>query len=164
MTVERINPNLPISDRVEDLNDMMLEVNGKAIQGQFDRHEIDDLYSGTGLIRKYKRQYSFGDAATGANAWYNWKHIKAESGYSIWEFDSDIDYEHNKKNEIYVDDVVLTYMNEASARNITSFDTVYVYDGSTYVDNTAIACSECCTAFHQRHCHRLFVYSSSNLY
>ena len=45
MTIERINANQPISDRLTSLNSMIIEANGKVSQGQFDVNELDDIYS-----------------------------------------------------------------------------------------------------------------------
>lgn len=147
MSIEKINTALPPTDKIEDLNEQTLELEGLSTKGQFDKYEIQEIYSGCGLTRKYKRDYSFGDAATGSSAWYHWKHLKAESGYSIWEYDYDIDYAHVDENKLYFDDKLCTYKGDASAMEITKFDKVLVDNGSGYIDDTIEAGTEGGIAF-----------------
>ena len=140
MSITKLDKALPINDKIEDNNDMIIELDGKTSQAKFDKYEIDALYSGSGLQRKFIRETSL-SSTTGANAWYRWKHIKAESGYSIWKFDSDLNYIYNSKNEMYFDNRLVTNKGNATAESITSFDNVFTYDGS-YTDNTTEASSE----------------------
>ena len=55
MTVYKIDPLLPLSTRLSTLNDMVIETNGQTAQGQFNKNEVDQLYTATGLDRKYLR-------------------------------------------------------------------------------------------------------------
>jgi len=146
MTIEKVNAKLPTSDKIIDINDQIIEVNGLAQQGKFDVNELTALYADSGLTRKFTRNNSLG-ASTGANAWYNWAHLTDESGYSIWKFDSNISYAVNTNNSMYMDDKVFSYKGTAQAESITAFDSVLLYDGSDFTDNTTEAASEGGTAF-----------------
>ena len=145
MSITKLDKALPINDKIEDNNDMIILLNGKNAQAKFDKYELDALYSGSGLQRKFIRESSL-SSSTGANAWYRWKHIKAESGYSIWKFDSDLDYTYNSKNEMYFDNRLVTNKGAATAEDITAFDNIFTYDGS-YTDNTTEAATEGGTSF-----------------
>lgn len=145
MSITKLDKALPINDKIEDLNDQTLELSGITAQAKFDKYEIDALYSGSGLQRKFIRDSSL-SSSTGANAWYRWSHIKAESGYSIWKFDSDLDFIYNADNEMYFDNRLITNKGDATAESITSFDNVFTYSGS-YIDNTTEAATEGGTTF-----------------
>lgn len=145
MPITKIDKGLPVTDQLEDLNYQTLELDGKSAQAKFDRYELDALYSGSGMQRKYIRNFNL-SSATGSGAWYNWTHIKSESGYSIWKFDSDIDHNYNAYNEMYFDNKLMTNRGDASAEDITTFDNVFTYDGS-YTDNSVEAGTEAGTTF-----------------
>ncbi|KKL94697.1 hypothetical protein LCGC14_1862090 [marine sediment metagenome] len=147
MAIERINRALPPSDKIEALNNQTLELEGIAQQGRFDKWEVQEIYSGVGLTRKYKRDYSFGDAQTGGNAWYHWDHLKTETGYSIWQYDFDINYTHVDENQLLFDKRLCTYKGAATALDVTKFDKLFVFDGTTYVDRTVDGGAEGGTAF-----------------
>lgn len=145
MSITKLDKALPINNKIEDNNDMIIELDGKNAQAKFDKYELDALYSGSGLQRKFIRESSL-SSSTGANAWYRWSHIKAESGYSIWKFDSDLDYTYNANNEMYFDNRLVTNKGDANAEDITAFDNVFTYSGS-YIDNTTEAATEGGTTF-----------------
>ncbi len=63
MTIEKINSALPVSTKIDTLSDYTLQNKGSAKSGRFNRYEIDALYSGTGLSRKYIRDYTNIDLA-----------------------------------------------------------------------------------------------------
>ena len=121
MTIEKVNEKLPISDRVTKINNQVIEVSGLTDQAKFDVHEIEALYDDSGLtnggVRKFQRNYNM-SYNTGAGAWYNWTLLKDESGYSIWKYDSNINYEVDEGNLIYMDDKSLSYKGTASAMYI----------------------------------------------
>ena len=144
MAIERIDKNLPMSERIDKLNDQTLELSGKTEQAKFDVNEITNLFSGSGLGRKFIRNFSF-SATTGAGAWFNWEHLRAESGYSIWKFVTgagSYSYLPNAVNQLYLDNKIMNYKGTATAENITAFESVFVYDGLTYTDNTIEAGTE----------------------
>ena len=86
MTISKINQALPVSTKIDDLSDQILQAEGLAYQGKFNEYEIDALYSGTGLSRKYVRSLSLGHVRTGASSWYHWEHVTDGTGYGIWKF------------------------------------------------------------------------------
>lgn len=141
MSIEKINTNLPTTNKITKLNDQTVELDGRTAQAQFDGVELSAIYSGSGMMRQYLRNQSL-NASTGSNAWYNWTHLKAESGYSIWRFDGDVRFGYNADNEFYFDNNLIQNRGQATSEDITSFESVFVYDGSDYTDNTTEAASE----------------------
>lgn len=149
MSIYKINSGLPVSTKIERLNNMILELNGANVESEFNRYVIDELITGAGLMSRYKRNFGLGNANTGASAFYNWKHVKAETGYGIWRYDQDISYTHNAVNKVYFDGREVELAGDASSEDVTAFDLVYNYVDSTttYTDNTSEASSEGGTDF-----------------
>jgi hypothetical protein len=141
MSIEKVNSALPISTKITNLSDQILEVEGLATRGSFDQFEIDAIYSGTGLSRKYKRGYSLGHSRTGSSAWWNWSHVADGTGYGVWKMNV-YNFKDNAINLLTYDDKIVDYMGEATSENSTSFDSVFLYDGSTYTDKTAQAATK----------------------
>lgn len=129
--IYKVDTNLPVSTKISNVNDMVIEVNGKTVQGQFDKNELDQIYSDTGLDRKYLRNQILGN--THLN-YIDWSHYYAESGYSIWKI-TPTNYKHNSLNRLYMDDKVLDFRGQATSVN-SSYDKVFNYLSGLYVDNT----------------------------
>ena len=150
MTIEKVNAKLPVTDKITKLNDQIIEVSGLTDQAKFDVNENAAIYADTGLnngnVRKYLRNYNM-SANTGAGAWYNWTSLVDETGYSIWKYNSNINYEVNASNLLYMDNKSFVYKGTASAETIDTFDTVFQYDGADYTDNTTEAGTAEGTAF-----------------
>jgi len=146
MSINKINEHYPTTDKIELLNDQTVELDGRTKQAEFDKTELDAVYSGTGLHRKWKRNLSL-SGSSGASAWYNWNHIKSQTGYSIWRFDSTLGITYNSKNEMYFDNNSMNNKGDATSEDITAFDKVFTYDGSSYTDVTTEATTEGGTAF-----------------
>jgi len=134
MSVYKIDPLLPLSTRITTLNDMVLEVNGKTVQGQFDKNELDQLYTDYDFARKFLRDQLLGNTYLN---YTNWTHYYAETGYSIWKI-SPSRYKHNTSNQLYMDNKALDFRGEALAET-ASFDAVYDYLDDAYVDDTTDA-------------------------
>lgn len=145
MSIYKVSESLPITRKIELLNNMIMELNGKMNQGQFDKYELAGLFdsSGFGFPRIYNRDVYLGNTLGTYNSW---SHLKAETGYSIWKFPI-TDYTHSIENALYQDDTLLVNRGEATAENVTAFDYVYLYDGATFTDATTEAASEEGTAF-----------------
>jgi hypothetical protein len=143
MSIKKINNNLPITTKISQLNDMIMELNGLIAQGKFDINEIDALYTATAEDRQFLRNQSLGNTLT---TYSGWSHLYAEGGYSIWKY-SPTNYEYNSVNQLYMDNKVLENRLEASSETATTFDSVFVYNGSTYSDNTTEAGTENGTSF-----------------
>ena len=141
MSIDRINNALPTTNKVEDLNDQTIELDGRTAQAEFDKLELDAIYSGAGLQRQFRRNFSL-SVETGAGAWYNWDHIRTETGYSIWSHTGSIKLAHNANNEFYFDDKKLVYRGNADSENILAFGKVFTYDGASYTDVTTEAAVE----------------------
>jgi len=138
VTIQRISSDLTTTTKIEQLNDMIMQLNGLVSKGRFDKNEIDSLY--TTLLasnRKFNRDVSLGNTLTNYN---NWSHVIAESGYSIWKI-AISDYTYNALNALYLDDKLLENKGEASSESASSFNKVFSYDGETYTNNTTEAAS-----------------------
>ena len=145
MSIKRVDNDLPASTKIKQLNDMILELNGKVQQGKFDKNEIDQIYDAIPSSRKFKREQGVGNTDS---TYSNWSHLKAEDGYSIWKYTVS-DYTYNSLNKLYMDGEALTLKEEALSESATTFDLVYLYDGAltTYTDDTTEAGTEGGTAF-----------------
>jgi len=146
MSIYKINNNLPNADKIEDLNDMTIEVNGKVSQGTFNKNEVDDLYALLPIDRKYLRNQLLGHTLA---TYSGFTHLKAESGYSIWKY-SPTNYQYNSLNQFYFDDKLIVNKGEATSESATAFTSVFLYNGdsgSGYTDDTAEAATEGGTAF-----------------
>jgi len=145
MAIYKINNNLPTTTKIETLNDMIIELYGLISQGKFDENEITALYDvlGSAYTRKFLRNVSLGHSLL---TYSGWSHLIAETGYSIWKF-SPTNYLYSILNNLYLDDRVLDNRGLATAESATTFDTVYLYDGSTYTDNTTEAGTDNGTEF-----------------
>ena len=143
MSVYKLNQNNTTTKKIELLNDMIIETDGKITSAKFDKNELDQLFNDLGLNRKYKRNVGIGNTES---TYTRWTHIKAEDGYSIWKYTPD-DYTYDSNNKLYFDGKVLENRGEADSESATAFDLVYLYDGSTYTDNTSEASTEGGTEF-----------------
>lgn len=145
MSIEKVNSNLPLTDKLSLLNDMILEVNGKNEQGKFDKNEVDQLFTDLNIDRKYVRNYEMGHTLS---TYTGWSHIHSESGYSIWKYTIS-DYTYNSLNKVYFDDKVLDGRGEAGSEVAQTYDLVYFYDDTltTYNNYTSEAGTEAGTEF-----------------
>jgi len=146
MDIKKVNKNLSRQDQIDDLNNMILELEGFAYQGNFDVNEISQLYSDIGIDRKYIRNVSLGNTL---GNYTNWSHLQEETGYSIWKT-SPTSYSYNSLNQLYFDDRLFSNKGEADSESATSFDKVFFYNGdsgSGYTDNTTEAGTEGGTEF-----------------
>ena len=143
MSIKRLSSANPYNQSVTDIDSNTFELNGLINESKFEKNEIDAIYSDLGLSHKFKILSGAGHSIA---TYTNWSHVTAESGYSIWKIPF-TNYQHNSVNEMYLDDVSLTYKGQADVESYTSFDTVFLYDGSTYINNTTEASTEEGTAF-----------------
>ena len=143
MSVTRINNNLPATTKISTLSEQVLEIFGLVEKARFDENEITQLTTDFGLDRKYLRNQSLGHTLS---TYVGWTHLHSESGYSIWKF-SPTNYKYNSVNELYLSDVVLENRGEANSESDTTFDKVFLDEGSVYTDNTTEAGSEDGTSF-----------------
>jgi hypothetical protein len=145
MSIQKVNGNLPVSSKIELINEMVMELNGKIAQANFNKNELDQLYSefGSNYIRKFLRNQSIGNTES---TYTGWEHVYAESGYSIWKY-TPTDYDYDELNELYFNDALLVNKGEAASEVATNFNKVFLYDGSTYTDNTTEAGTETGTKF-----------------
>lgn len=143
MSISRISTNLSINEKIRQLNEMILELNGKIDSGKFDKNELDSIYSDSAFDRKYLRNVALGNTT---GTYSNWTHVKAETGYSIWKI-SPTNYQYDSTNNLYFDGASLNNKGSANSETATSFDKVYVLTGSMYTDNTTESATETGTEF-----------------
>lgn len=144
MSIYKINQNLSLTSKIEALNNMILELNGSISDGKFNKNELDSIYTiNSDWSRKFARNILLGNLYTD---YTEWTHVHAQSGYSIWKIAPD-NYAYNSLNELYFDNKLLANKGQASSEAISAFDKVFVYNGSTYADNSTEAASEGGTAF-----------------
>ncbi len=60
MSIFKVNNSLPRQNQINSLNDMILENEGNIAQGEFNKNELDQLYTDIGLNRKFLREQSLG--------------------------------------------------------------------------------------------------------
>jgi len=146
--IRRINNLLPISEKIRLLNEFILELDGKIANAKFSKNELDNLYtqlagSGFNLDRKYIRNVALGNTILD---YTNWINVHNESGYSIWKY-APSNYAYSALNNLYLDNIALRNLGEATSESIVAFDKVFFYDGSTYTDHSTEAGSEDGTEF-----------------
>ncbi|RKZ25658.1 hypothetical protein DRQ26_05560, partial [bacterium] len=139
----KVNSNLSTKEKISLINNMVIANEGKIGSGEFNKNEIDNLYANLSIDRKFKRNILLGNTLTD---YTDWSHLKEESGYSIWKI-TPADYSYNSLNKLYFDDKELENRGQAGAESATTFDKVYLYDGSSYTDNTTEAGIENGTEF-----------------
>jgi len=148
MTVNKIDTALPRTSWRDSANEALVELNGKIAQASFDKNEISYILSGAGLTKAYIRDLDLGSSATGSNAWWNWAHVQAEDGYSVWKWNFDSSLVHDSDNEVYMDNQLMKYQGSATAEKMTAFGTVYTTtDGVTFTNRTAEAATPTGTEF-----------------
>ena len=146
MSIEKLNPNLPLSDKITQLNDMIVELYGLVWQGKFDVNEMDNVYQMYGSNRRFLRNQDLGHSLS---TYTGWTHLKAEDGYSIWKY-TPTRYAYNSLNAMYFDDKKLTFMGEASTETANAFTQAWLYNGDSgpgYTDITAECGTETGTEF-----------------
>ena len=145
MSVFKTNQNLPSNTKIEEINDMVLEVNGLVQKGIFDVNELSQIFTDISLDREFLRDQGIGNTVS---TYTGWSSLKTETGYDIWSF-SPFNYAYNAKNQFYFNDKVLAAKGEATSESAVVYDYVYLYDGTgdTYTDDTTEAGTEGGTGF-----------------
>ncbi len=146
MAIYRVNNKKSRQDQISDLNEMVLENEGNIEEAQFNKYELDDLYSQITVDRKFLRNQTLGGTTSN---YTNWSHLRAENGYSIWKL-TPTTYTYNANNNLYFDDKVLENRGEASSESSLTFDSVFFQDndsGGSFTNNTTEAGTEGGTSF-----------------
>ncbi len=141
MSIYKIDTQLSISNKVSQLNDMIIELNGRLAQAVFTELDVTDLYSRTLDTRKYLRSQDIGNTVS---TYTNWSHFNAQTGYSIWKF-SPTNYLYDSNNAIYMNNKVIDFKGLANSESATTFDSVFWLNeesGNTYHDYTSTAAIE----------------------
>lgn len=145
MTIERISTNLPTTEKIRQLNEQIVELNGKIAQAKFDKNEVDSIYAGGIKTRKFLRDQSLGHTL---GNYTGWTHVKEETGYSIWKY-APTNYTSNTLNQVYLDNTLYINKGTATSELSTSFDFVYEdEDGSgSFTDYSSESASEATDEF-----------------
>lgn len=145
--IYKINSALPLSTKIELLNDMILAVNGKVEAGKFDLNELNQLFTESySYDRKFIRNLALGNTLV---TYTGWTHLYADSGYSIWKY-TPANYVYNALNRLYFDNKIIENRGEAFSEALTGFDKVFLYgneSGSDYTDLSTEAAIEVGTEF-----------------
>ena len=64
MSIYKTNRNLPDADRIDLINDMIVELNGAVYQGKFDINELTQIYTDLTLDREFQRNVVLGNSLT----------------------------------------------------------------------------------------------------
>lgn len=134
----RVNTSLTTTAKIEALNEMIMLLEGQIDQAKFNVQEIGEIYSGSGIDRKYLRDIPIGHTAATYGNWTQPTALPPEEGYSIWKI-APTNYTYEDVNNLYFDNKILTNRGEAASESATTFDKVYLYDGSSYTDDTTEA-------------------------
>lgn len=147
MSIYRVNQGKSVQQQIKELNDMILELNGRASKGEFNKKELDSIFTNASISdREYLRDVGLGNTAS---TYGNWSHVHAEAGYSIWKI-AVSNYSHNANNELYFNDALVENRGAATSEAITAFDEVKMYNGdsaSGYTDHNTEAATEGGTEF-----------------
>lgn len=149
MSIYKVNAGLSITQKIELLNNMLLELDGKIEKANFSKNELDQIFDdfpSPSIDRQFLRNQSLGHTIP---TYTGWTHIQAETGYSIWKY-TPTNYTYNILNQIYLDDKLLINNRTANSESATTFDYVYLYNGdsgSGYTNNTTEAGTEEGTEF-----------------
>lgn len=143
MSITKINSGLPISTKISVLNDQIIELAGQVDDSSFNKQEVDAIYADLGISRKFLRNVALGNTSA---TYTGWTHLKAEDGYSIWKF-TPTSYAYNAVNELYLNTKAIINKGLATSESASIFDKVFLYDGSSYIDDTTEAGTELGTEF-----------------
>ena len=133
--VYKVNPGLPTTTKISNLNDQILSVAGQVDMTQFDKLELDSLYTNLGLIRQYCRNVALGNTLTTYNAW---SCLSVQTGYNIWKI-TPANYSYNILNAIYWNGFSLENMGLASSESVLTFVDVLHDAVGVWVNNTTEA-------------------------
>lgn len=142
-SIYKVNSSLPSTNKIEDINDMLLILEGMVDKASFNKNELDQIFNDIVLDRKFLRNQNIGHTLS---TYTGWSHFYAESGYSIWKI-TPTTYKYNANNQLYFDNKLLTNKGNANSESATTFDKVWVFNGSSYINNTTEAGTEGGTEF-----------------
>ena len=114
MVIKRISTNLSTSEKIRQLNEQIIELNGKIEQAKFDKVELDAVFTrGNVTDRKFLRNQTLGNTL---GTYTGWTVLVSETGYSIWKF-TPTNYAYNALNQLYLDNALLTNEGEATSES-----------------------------------------------
>ncbi len=71
--IYRVTSNNTNLNKIKNLNDMIIYLEGLVEQGKFDKNELDQLYALLNVARKYKRNKGIGNTTI---TYTGWNHLK----------------------------------------------------------------------------------------
>lgn len=61
--IYKVNSNLPTTTKIAQVNDQLLALDGKVEGARFDKNELDELYTTTGIPRQFLRRQGIGNTS-----------------------------------------------------------------------------------------------------
>ena len=81
--VYKVNPGLPTTTKISNLNDQIISVYGEVQEAQFDTNELNALYTDLGISRMFLRNVLLGNTL---GTYGGWTCLSVQTGYNIWKF------------------------------------------------------------------------------
>jgi len=134
--VYKVNPGLPTTTKISNLNDQIISVYGEVQEAQFDTNELNALYTDLGISRMFLRNVLLGNTL---GTYGGWTCLSVQTGYNIWKF-TPATFTYNALNAIYWNGGLLTNMGLATSETATTFVDVF-YEGGVlgWHNNTTAA-------------------------
>ena len=152
--INKVRTDIPFAEAIRKLQDNDNILLGLAGADQIDAIDLQDIFSGTGHASRFTRDLSLGHSVATFKLFSG---VSNEAGYTIWKYPV-TSFGDSTYNSLYLDDVRLDYRGAAISETATSFNSVFLLSGTTWVDNTVEAGTDNGTAF------GLMSHSSNSLY
>jgi hypothetical protein len=152
--INKVRTDIPFAEAIRKLQDNDNKLLGLAEVDHVDAIDLQDLFSGTGQSSRFTRDFPLGHSLA---TFAIFSGVSNEAGYTIWKYPV-TNFADSTYNSLYLDDVKMDYRGNAISEAATSFNSVFLLSGTTWVNNTAEAGTDNGTAF------SLMSHSSENLY
>ncbi len=152
--INKVRTDIPFAEAIRKLQDNDNILLGLAGADQIDAIDLQDIFSGTGQISRYKRNIMLGNTLATYNSFSG---VSNEAGYTIWKYPV-TSFADSTDNALYLDDVKMNYRGVATSEVASSFSSVFLLSGTTWVNNTTEAATTGGTQF------GLMNHSSTDLY
>ncbi|MDD5265447.1 MAG: hypothetical protein PHU43_11525 [Candidatus Bipolaricaulis sp.] len=152
--INKVRTDIPFAEAIRKLQDNDNKLLGLSEVDTVDAIDLQDLFSGTGHSSRFTRDFPLGHSLATYNLFSG---VSNEAGYTIWKYPV-TNFKDSIYNALYLDDVKLDYRGSAISEAATSFNSVFLLSGTTWVNDTTEAGTDNGTAF------GLMSHSSNSLY
>jgi len=152
--INKVRTDIPFAEAIRKLQDNDNKLLGLAEVDHVDAIDLQDIFSGTGQSSRFIRDFPLGHSLATFGIFSG---VSNEAGYTIWKYPVS-NFADSTYNSMYLDDVKLAYRGAATSEATTSFNSVFLLSGTTWVNNTIEAGTNNGTAF------GLMNHSSNSLY